>query len=297
MMPTASRKYRQVMLCLLACTLVFSIGAPVYAQQSPPPENPQSGSMGIEGTLPADPPEQGATIAVPTNGQTFSDIPIQVSGLCPDELLVQIFSNEIFVGATMCENGSYELQIDLFGAQNDLVARVSDMFDQFGPDSNVVTVTLDDAAFGPIAGPPVTVTSDFARRGADPGSPLTWPFIVSGGTAPYAVSVDPGDGSSSILQTVETPGVFDVEHTYAEAGIYRITVRVTDANDMTAFLQVVGVARGEPASADQIEDAQAHVHVIWWPAVLSVLFIIIAFWLGRRYQVQALRKELERHHR
>ncbi len=54
-------------------------------------ENPQNGSVGIEGRLSAPPPTVGATISVPTNGQGFNTLPITVSGICPNDLLVKVF--------------------------------------------------------------------------------------------------------------------------------------------------------------------------------------------------------------
>jgi hypothetical protein len=285
---------RAVLLLAASSVCLLAAGTVVHAQ-APPPENPQSGSVGLEGIMPTDPPSEGATIVIPNNGQVFTDIPIRISGLCPDNLLVRLFSNEVFIGSVMCEDGSYELEAGIFGGQNDLVARVYDALDQPGPDSNTVSVTLNDAQFNPLGLTPMTLTSDFARRGADPGDPLSWPFILSGGRGPYAVSVDPGDGSSPILMSLDAPGVFDVEHAYQAAGIYRITVRVTDADGQNAYLQVVAVANGNPARADQVGGTLVLVRIIWWPALLSVLFIFIAFWLGRRYQVQVLRKNLERH--
>src|ERR1039458_1665129 len=104
---------------------------------------PGSGSIGLQGTISTAPPTRGATIAIPSNGAVFTAVPITVSGLCPSNLLVKIFSNNIFVGSTVCSNGSYSLQVDLFGGRNGLVARVYDSLGQAGPDSNTVTVTFN----------------------------------------------------------------------------------------------------------------------------------------------------------
>src|SRR5215469_2946188 len=86
-------------------------------------QNPQTGAFGFEGTVPGNPPKQGATITVPTNGQVFTNVPITVAGLCPSGLLIKVFSNNVFVGSTMCNNGSFTLQIALFAGTNDLVAK------------------------------------------------------------------------------------------------------------------------------------------------------------------------------
>lgn len=262
-----------------------------------PDNNPSSGSIGVTGTLPSNPPTRGATIATPTNGQNFTTVPVTVSGLCPTDLLVKIFDNNVFMGSVMCANGSYRIQIDLFSGRNDLVARVYDALDQAGPDSNIVTVTFDDSQFNPTGAPLLILTSDFARRGANPGATLVWPIILSGGTGPYAISVDWGDNKPDDLLSVQFPGAIDLEHVYDTAGIYTITIKATDKNGVTAYLQLIGVANGAITSSSTgtggDNEIVTVVKVLWAPALMMVPLILVTFWLGRRYELAALRKHLE----
>lgn len=110
---------------------------------APLPPDPQSSSIGVQGVLGSSPPTQGATITIPSSGQVFTSNPISVSGLCPTNLLVKLFTNNVFVGSVLCTSGSYSIKIDLFSGRNDLVTRVYDALDQAGPDSNTVTVTFN----------------------------------------------------------------------------------------------------------------------------------------------------------
>lgn len=255
----------------------------------------EAGSVGLEGIIPTDPPAVGATITIPTSGQTFTSLPITVRGLCPNDLLVKIFKNNIFSGSAQCSNGSYEVTIDLFSGQNDLVARVYDSLDQPGPDSNIVTVTFNDADFG-IFGPHISLTSDFAKKGSNPGQELLWPIILTGGAGPYAISVDWGDGTPAELISQENPGTIDLKHTYESSGIYRILIKATDRNGGTAYLQLVGVSNGDPGqSAAGANDPQTVyiVRVLWWPAAVAIPLIVATFWLGRRHELYVLRKRLE----
>lgn len=264
---------------------------------APLPENPQSGSMGLTGTIPSDPPKQGATITTPTNGQTFTTSPITVSGLCPTGLLVKIFSNNVFMGSTMCVNGSYSIQVTLFSGRNDLVARVFDALDQAGPDSNIVTVTFNDSQFNTTGATIMTLTSDYARKGANPGQLLVWPVILSGGTGPYALSIDWGDGKPPDLMSVQFPGVIDLKHIYDTAGMYTITIKAVDRNGITAYLQLVGIANGavsQNASTDDEPSIITRTRVLWLPAALMLPLLLVSFWLGRKYELSALRKHLER---
>jgi hypothetical protein len=286
----------------MVSVLFGSFGTQAFAQVSQPPQNPQSGAVGVQGTIPSPPPTVGATISLPRDGQSFTDLPVTVSGICPKGLLVKLFKNNIFAGSQQCDNGSFSLQIDLFVGTNELIARVYDALDQAGPDSNKVTVSFADNHQG--AGPRVTLTSDYAKRGANPGQKLTWPIILSGGTGPYAISVDWGDGKAPDLKSVQFPGTFNIEHTYDASGVYNIIVKATDKDGISAFLQLVGVANGAlgqdngSGSASTDKDSSAAktptAKIVWQPAALSIPFILSTFWLGKRYELRMLKKKIER---
>lgn len=256
----------------------------------------ESGSVGVEGRISSPPPTVGARITVPSNGQVFSNLPIRVAGTCPSGLLIKIFKNEVFGGATQCENGSFSMQIDLFSGRNELVARVYDSLDQAGPDSNTVTVTYNDGRPG--AGTRVSLTSNFAKRGANPGQSLTWPIILSGGNGPYAISIDWGDGTPVDLVSREFPGTFDIKHVYDKPGTYNIIVKAVDNNGDVAYLQLVGVANG-PLSQDEAGGTDGDgggqtVKILWQPAAILIPFIISTFWLGKKYQLKVIKSRLER---
>jgi hypothetical protein len=187
----------------------------------------------------------------------------------------------------------------LFVGVNELVARVYDDLDQPGPDSNTVSVTFQDALLR--APTRVSLTSNFAKRGANPGQTLTWPVELSGGLGPYAFSVEWGDGKEPDLFTVAFPGSLDLTHVYDQPGVYRVIVKAVDANGVAAFLQLVAVANGplsQDANAGQDADSGGFVttrtRVIWWPAAALVPFVISTFWLGKRYMLFVMKKRIER---
>lgn len=280
-------KYRRI--TVLAVLVGFLLPPAAWAANP----GPQSGSIGLEGTISSAPPSRGATIAVPGNGAVFTSVPITVSGICPSGLLVKIFDNSVFVGSIVCANGSYSLQVDLFSGHNDLVARVYDALDQAGPDSNTVTVTFNDAQFLQL-GSQLTLTSAYAERGASPGTELDWPIQLSGGTGPYALSVDWGDGSPPDLLSESAPGLITVKHVYKSAGTYRVVIKATDKNGGTAFLQLVGQATGAIQNNSRAGTTNMlQKQVQWWPVAAMVPLIVASFWLGRRYEITALRRHLE----
>lgn len=274
---------------------------PAYAQS---PGSNQSGSVGLTGTISSPPPTTGATITVPGNGQVFTEVPIPVRGLCPSGLLVKLFKNNVFAGSVTCTNGSFEISIDLFTGTNELIARVYDDLDQPGPDSNTVTVQFVDNRVG--AGTRVSVTSNFAKRGVFPGQTLTWPIIISGGSGPYAISVDWGDGKPADLLSEPFPGSLDIQHIYDAAGVYNVVIKVSDTNSGAAFLQVVAIvngplsqtgADGSPLGSGQDDTllvGNGKTQIIWWPATITLPFIISTFWLGKRYMLRVMKKRIER---
>jgi hypothetical protein len=281
----------KIAIVVALCMAVGLVSIPsVFAEE-------QSGSVGLEGFIPSDPPKTAATISVPTNGQAFTQLPITVSGLCPGDLLVKVFKNNVFAGSAQCKNGSYSLIIDLFSGQNELVARVYDQLDQAGPDSNKVTVTYNDTTPGTATRP--TLTSNFAKRGVNPGQQLVWPIILSGGSGPYAVSVEWGDGTTADLMSLGFPGPFDIKHVYKTPGVYNIIVKVTDREGNSAYLQLVGIANG-PLSQDQQKDDSSddaggkRTVILWQPAAIMIPLLITSFWLGRKYELQYIKKKIAR---
>ncbi len=282
---------------VLSLALLSSIASPASALGSPNPN--QSSATGVQGTISSPPPRTAATIITPVSGRVFTSVPVTVSGLCTTGLLVKVFSNNIFVGSVQCANGSYSLQVDLFSGQNDIISRVYDALDQAGPDSSTVTVTFQDAQFAAF-GQRISLSSTLAKLGADVGSKLSWPIILSGGTGPYAVSVDWGDNSAASLQSQPFAGNFTISHVYAAAGIYRVIVKATDSTGAAAFLQLVGVGNGAVTQSTTSSGSSSNgsgttqTRYIWWPVLAMLPIILAAFWVGKRYELAAIHKQIER---
>jgi len=257
----------------------------------------QSGATGLSGTVPSPPPSQAASIDVPRAGQSFSSLPITVSGLCPANTLVEIYKNDVFAGSTNCTGGSFSLQIDLFDGRNDLIARVYDNLNQAGPDSATITVNYSSAV--PVPGPRISLTTQFAKLGADPGSILSWPVTLSGGSGPYAISVDWGDKTNPDLLSQPAAGDLNLQHTYTESGVYKVTVTATDVNGNAAFLQLVAIANGPIKQSGGTSGGAAstltqQTKILFWPLIVLFVLMIVTFWVGRRHQLEAIRNRLKK---
>lgn len=273
------------------------LAIPLPASALIPPPGPQSSSTGVEGTISEAPPSQAATIDVPKNGQSFSNTPITVSGLCPNNTLVEIYKNNVFGGSVECSHGSYSLQVDLFDGSNDLVARVYDALNQSGPDSNTVSVTFASAL--QTSGQRISLTTQYAERGAAPGSILSWPITMSGGTGPYAISVDWGDNSDPDLISQNVAGNVTLQHTYAQSGVFKVTVKASDSQGNTAFLQLVGIGNGPIQQAANSSSGSGiltnqKTKVLWWPVIFLFVLALAAYWLGQKHQLEAIRRRLRK---
>lgn len=276
------------------CLLALFVSRPVVAIEPIPEPDPKPGSYGLEARKPQPPPKTGATITTPGSGSSYSESPVTVNGICPTGLLVQIYNNGVMVGSVMCENGSFSLQVSLFAGTNELSAIVYDDLGQAGPVSNIVTVTYNDTRFTAF-GQAITLTSSYGRRSAAAGSELGWPLQISGGSGPYALSIDWGDGAPVQLKSQSIAGVVAIAHTYKKAGIYRVNVRATDVNGVTAFLQVVALANGKVDAESETKEQEAaspKPQILWIPTAMSLIMLIPAFWLGRQSQVVSLRNKM-----
>ena len=130
-------------------------------------------------------------------------------------------------------------------------------------------------------------------RGTEPGLEITWPIEIVGGQAPYAISVDWGDGTQDVLTRL-APGSFTVKHTYKQPGgylgSYPLIIRGSDAAGHTAYLQLTTIVNAPRSSTDK--GGPLNKLLVIWPLWIVLLLMIISFWLGERREKHIMRKQL-----
>lgn len=284
---------------LLIIVGVFLVKFSTLVLASPPPI---SSSVSLTGTYPEQPPKVAAVILVPTNNETFTTSPITVSGTCPAGTLVEIYKNDIFAGSTPCtSNSTFSLNIDLLFGQNSLTAQVYDVLNQAGPLSNVVLVIYNSSlpqASGlsslNFSGTQLLLETNGVYRGTFPGQVLNIPITILGGVSPFALNIQWGDSSNSVISRSDN-SPFNVSHTYQKAGTYQITIQATDSQQQVAFLSVAAIVNGELNAisysnvSNNVPKSSFKKLLLLWPLYVFALTVAISFWLGERREKHLLK--------
>jgi hypothetical protein len=131
-------------------------------------------------------------------------------------------------GGEAAEAADEEAADDGGGGEAAEAADAAAAYDGGGGEAAEAAEAADEEAADDV-GPTDLLTVEIISNGMEGAAPATIKFdtLITGGTGPYTVSWDFGDGSEgSDEQTVL--------HTYNEAGIYNVVLTVTDSEDQTA---------------------------------------------------------------
>lgn len=274
----------------------------------------------VNGKVPAPALTEPAIIESPADGARFSAVPIKVNGSCPLESYVNLYRNDVFSGSVLCSSSNkFEITTDLFEDANILKVKVFNLTDDEGPASDPITVYYDAPAPSPeptpgsgppggvpAAAKPLIIKSEFKYRGYLVGQTVKWPLEISGGNAPYAVSVDWRDGGNSLI-SLSKAGQFNIEHIYKTApssGSYEVKVSASDKFNRKTFFQFFIIvidedgmvpaggtgSSGFPGSSIFNRDWLKYI----WPAYGIVALMAFSFWLGEREELIELRRQAAR---
>lgn len=276
----------------------------------------KSGNINVSGILAGPPPDTAPVIEEPANNSTFSNKTITVKGSCVADLVVRVYKNNIFAGSTLCQTtGTFELSIDLFVGKNILVARQFDFLDRPSPESNNVTVFYtppnppplppspepepqpqpgpSGGSTGPSKTPPniaqfqLVIDYDYTLQAIYTNQPFYLPVVFSGGTAPYALSIDWGDGTQTVLSRGSTKKLL-LKHIYKEPGYYTASITVSDKKNERAHVQFVLLVSGEPKYMSGIESF-VHTSPIWtWVLIIctSIIALSVSYRIGYKKGVK-----------
>jgi hypothetical protein len=266
-----------------------------------------SGSYTTNAVVTGPAPKAAPTLSSVVNGTIYrTSAPILIKGSCESNTLVKVFKNNVLAGASLCQNGSFQMQIDLFVGSNSLVARAYNTNDVASPDSSVVSVQflppntpLNSSSQLNVIGAPASqfyLTSELYYRGANVGDTISWPIIIGGGQPPYALSVSWGDGKTELISRGDAKR-FDISHVYHEAagskGGFTIIIKGTDQTGTQTYLQLVAIVKGaasNPGVVSSITGGYDHSGIIraGWQLLAGAAIFAFSFWLGEKRELRQL---------
>lgn len=214
---------------------------------------------------------------VPSSNVTVSgDCPIITPAV-----IISIYKGTTLLGSTPCtDEGTFSTTVTLGYGTHALFARVVTITGGIGNDSSIVTVTRPAPMPSPspipnpspsptatprVSGPKVSVSlpelfpqlitkdnfaivrppvnnNDKGPGDTEPEGEVAWKFSIKGGTLPYIVSIDWGDGTVETFD-VPTRSERTYTHIYKKLGTYIIKVKVTDAKGRESHFTTVATTQ------------------------------------------------------
>ena len=254
---------------------------------------------------------QPADITTPTDGQHFTLTPIDVSGDCPPNAgYIEIFRNGVMAGTAICSNNVYDLSVDLLAGNNNLVVHVFNITDDEGPVGDSINVVYTPSQPSPRspqpaqsnnpATQPLSLNTAFLYKGYLVGDQVDWPIQISGGSSPYAISVDWGDDTSDLISRPQA-GEFKINHVYdrpgPNQGSFTIKIKASDSDGQSRYLQffVIINANKSPGITSTIfskptPQISSGLNWLWvaWPAYGVVVLMTVSFLLGEKEELLRL---------
>ena len=276
------------------------------------PGNADSGALAVTASVPGPPPDTAPVITAPASGSTVTSQQLAISGSCSGDDTIVVVSNQVVRGAAFCDHDStFNLTISLDTGTNLITTHYVDSLNQSGPDSAPVTVTYQSAVASatptaPVvaasrakppsptatgspgaAGSGLAVTAPYHFDPVQPGSSFTLTGDIENGTAPFALEIDWGDGTQTLVSRLGA-GAFSEVHIYTRAGRYVIKLSTSDVTGATDVFQTVLTVTGATAAAP-VQPTNpsivipAYQLMIIWPLFLGACVVVGSFWLGERY--------------
>jgi hypothetical protein len=284
-------------------------------------------SYTVSAKVPAPALTEGAVITAPTNGSTFNNPSIRVSGTCPAGSYIKIYDNNTLGGVVFCTpDGSFQITVDQYEGQNTLLTQAYNQTDDQGPLTPAVDVTYTPppipqptlsltqrpSASGnsvqPTGAPAMLLTSDYHYQTYASGSDFVGTLDIEGGSSPYAGNIQWGDAQTGQLP-FKAAGSHSIRHRYDKAGYYPIMITVTDHNGSKRFLQLAtrivnDTSIGDVSAVTPNASTQSLIlpssdlanflssTKVWllvaWPSFLLVSIMAYSFWLGERQEFHLL---------
>lgn len=290
---------------LLLCVGVFMAGMTAFSFAE---------SYTVHAKVSAPLPTLPGSITSPTDQTHVTGPAMTISGDCPADTYIKLYQQDVFSGMAVCgsSDSTYHIDVQLQPGANSFYARIFNLTDDEGPLSDTITVWYDvpvqPQQASPVTKSPARTVSalpllikveDYHYKVHESGQLIRWAVRIEGGTAPYALTVDWGDGTTTTTSQA-TSDTFEISQSYnpSTAGdtVYTIKLEATDAGATKSWLQLATVVHvpgsGTGAGAAISSSGGGGSLPTWlqiaWPSYGIVALMAISFWLGERQEVFAM---------
>ena len=199
--------------------------------------------FGVSAMVPGPVPATSAIITTPAADATLTSKSALIAGSCPisqPPLTVVLIMDGTAAGSAYCDsNNNFALPVTLSPGMHSLVAQTYNSTLGQGPDSTLMQITYKQSGTSPAAATvALSAGEPFTILQADLSA--TWAGSITGGTPPYKVLVDWGDGHVDSHTVAQADQQFT--HRYAALQSYNARVAVTDAVGASAQQQYAATA-------------------------------------------------------
>jgi hypothetical protein len=231
-MPHRHTSYRGLWLVLaLAGLSLFSIHESVRAAE-----------YVVTATVPVPIPAVAAAIDTPANNSLVHVASITISGSCPitsPAIIVGIYNAaDELLGSSSCSvSGRFAVNVALANGTNVLTPKVFTVLHDAGAVGVAVTITYSPTVVT-TAGLHFVLNSPFLTYKIN--EQFDWQFSIQGGSSPYILSVDWGDGSKD-TQSATAAGAVAFQHRYTQSGTHLIYLTITDNENRQVTTSVAAI--------------------------------------------------------
>lgn len=271
----------------------------------------------VSATVPAPIPSDPPVFTSPDSGYVSSKAELSFTGTCPvitPAVIITLYSGTILLGSAQCNpSGEFAITGTLVPGTQSVTAKVITITGQDGQTSTPLSVTYTPVPKPPVTPPKVTRTSFRQPQPpvtieepavTTPESPTADPVILApntsfityrpgvgtdigitftGGSKPYKVTLDWGDGTKETKQ-IPDHQLYTFSHVYETKGSYVLLVTTIDATGTvtTTHYAVIdlspNIAPAGTTAASLLDELSTHIMTVPLVLYLSLLAAVLVLW-------------------
>lgn len=260
-------------------------------------------------------PSGAAQITSPIAGFTSYNPLIEIIGTCPNivpAVLVQINNNGQIAGSTSCKsNGTFNIYLTLTNGDNYIVPKILTITNDYGLDGQTILIKYSsstnttDVTSTQTSSPGTTNSVIATNRDQNstpyfvvkepfivynPSKEFSWTLDIAGGTNPYTITIDWGDGKIETF-TKQDSGKITISHKFSTAKTFTVKVAVTDVygiKTVQTFAAITLVSQKQESVMGAINNSSKINYMFSSKNLIAIyIFLILlvsSFWYGAKIE-------------